>query len=152
MTRFRLYFVLLDIALAIQLFAILRKVLQAFDIKPFGDLGHHGWLSALQAIFALLIPTILIFMRWMRDDFSEALWQKTAGSVLKLLVILLMPAAFALAWHTGENDAAISAISAIGEADAADFQKPYVALIVQWVLVPFAFTFCFQWHRWRASW
>jgi hypothetical protein len=100
----------------------------------------------------LLIPTILIFMRWMRDDFSEALWQKTAGSMLKLLVVLLMPAATILAYLAGENEAAQLATSATREAHAMDFQRAYDALILQWLLIPFAFTLCFQWHRWRASW
>ena len=154
-TRHTLYYRLMDVSFLGLLLVVIDTLLRetsryqlfpaAFD-TPFSIAG----------LTCLIIPALLIFQRWMRDDFSEMLWQRTAGTVLKLLVLLPVPAAIAagLAMAAGQ-DGNVSEVVALDHAlDPLTNAMMYGmvrALVYLWILTPMLFTFAFQWHRWRAS-
>jgi glucan phosphoethanolaminetransferase (alkaline phosphatase superfamily) len=107
-------------------------------------------------LLSLVIPALLIFQRWMRDDFSEMLWQRTAGTVLKLLITLPIPIAVGWAvWIANQDPEALNTL-----AHRIDPSQPVVFALLQgviqsavylWIATPVLFTAVFQWHRWRAS-
>lgn len=107
-------------------------------------------------VATLIIPAFLIFQRWMRDDFSEMLWQRTAGTVLKLLIILPLPVA--IGWgmwiamgNTGLAETTMGVGQKVDPLVSAVLQGVVLSMVYLWVATPILFTFAFQWHRWRAS-
>ncbi len=152
MTRFNrhdLYY----LAFACQLIAIGGAAFKALT----GRTAFNGVLYypfAVVAAFMFLVPPLLIFQRWMRDDFSEMLWQRTAGTVLKALIVLPLPIMIAVAvmLGTGEWRPPVTnnliADSPLLEGVLVGFIRSILSL---WLLTPVLFTFAFQWHRWRAS-
>jgi hypothetical protein len=104
-------------------------------------------------VLSILIPAILIFCRFMRDDFTEQLWQKTAGSVLKCLVILPVPIAFfvSLALVMGAIHIPVGASLTGSDRTVGTINGIVRSMVLLWILTPVLFTFAFQWHRWRAS-
>ena len=105
LTRYALYYRLMDICFIIQIVSIVLEVVErtANGDAPFGPLSTVVMAFQLSAV---LIPIVLIFFRSMRDDFAEELWQKTAGTVLKALTFLPIIAAvvFGLLIGTGTVD------------------------------------------------
>lgn len=153
--RHTLYFRLLDIAFAVQIVAIAdivaTKVLKTANLETV--LSPTAYNAAMLAIFlaGVLLPCLLVFQRWMRDDFSEALWQKTAGTVLKCMIILPLPIMALtvelilagpsfqeLQWQYGKGADTDRAISTIID-----------TMRTIWLLAPVTFVAAFQWHRWR---
>jgi hypothetical protein len=157
--RYTLYYRLIDVCFVCQLLIITAFVYKKWD----GQSGVNGVLDypfEVVKIFGLLIPTLLVFQRWMRDDFSEALWQRTAGTVLKAVVILPIPVMFIVA-------VAIGTRVSVGLDPATDYTTRrsmglpaalegqlygYItSMVTLWIVGTLLFIFAFQWHRWRAS-
>jgi hypothetical protein len=156
--RHSLYYRIIDIAFAgqvLMLGALIVKASTGYVVDMPGTLQIPY--SAF-GLFCILAPPLLIFQRWMRDDFSEMLWQRTAGTVLKLLVILPVPVAigagvtFAFSGDTTEViDRAMRMRNELDPRINAYMQGIVSAAVYLWLTVPVLFTFVFQWHRWRAS-
>ena len=134
------YFRLLDVAFVLQLMMVASEVIEWFgiDVERWGAFFYV--LLAL-GVIGLLIPAALIFLRSWRDEFTEELWQKAAGTTLKALIILPIPVAIAFG---------ILADRPAPEEDTAVLGAIRI-LAYLWTMAPMAFTFAFQWHRWRAS-
>jgi hypothetical protein len=146
--RFRAYFVLMNASFFIQLLHVTRKFVEystGTDI-PLGPI--KGVVVAL-AMFGVFTPAILIFTRFMRDEFAEVLWQRAAGTVLRALILLPIPAIFfiALSGQLG-NYVLRSNVTSLTDASMIGAVRTVATL---WLLTPVLFTFAFQWHRWRAS-
>lgn len=115
--------------------------------------GVLGWPFLVIFIVAVILPTLLIFQRWMRDDFSELLWQRTAGTVLKALVILPFPILITVTVAITLGDPITLAVDGDRgltpqvEGMMVGFVRSVAAL---WLVAPILFVFAFQWHRWRA--
>lgn len=138
--RHRAYFVLLDIAFGLQLFMLSTELLDLVDIdvRSFGALFY---LLVALAVIGLILPVFLIFARRWRDEFAEQLWQRAAGTTVKALVLLPLPATFLVTYQLRQPD--LAGVSA--------WEAGVRVLVYLWLLAPLAFTFALQWHRWRAS-
>jgi hypothetical protein len=161
MTRYSLYYRLMDVSFGAGLIA-----LASFSFRAITGEGIWGYVdlpfrpSDILIPTAVLLPSLLIFQRWMRDDFSEILWQKSAGTVLKLLVILPIPLMFVIAVTIGSR-VMLGLDAATAYTSDSDLGLPPVlegqligfiwSMLTLWLVSPVLFTFAFQWHRWRAS-
>lgn len=145
--RHRLFYRLIDVAFAIQLLVIGTELVGAAGLLEV-EFGRYIWFGAVIAAFGLIIPALLIFLRSMRDEFTEMLWQKTAGTVLKALIILPIPVMIAVGLAT--LDPPGSGMMRV-DADRVAFEGMLNAAVYLWMVTPVVFTFAFQWHRWRSS-
>ena len=121
-------------------------------VSAFHGLLYYPFMTIFT--FALVVTPLLIFQRWMRDDFSEVLWQRSAGTVLKGLIILPLPImiAVAVAFVTGHSSFTLkNSISGLERESAAALLGFGQTMVYLWMLTPVLFVFAFQWHRWRAS-
>ncbi|UVO53966.1 hypothetical protein [Sphingomonas sp. SUN039] len=150
--RHDLYYRLIDISFVVQLFCLAQFFVRIVSGRVFLS-GAAKSVAVTAFVLSILIPAILIFCRFMRDDFSEQLWQKTAGSVLKCLVILPVPIAFfvSLALATGTIHIPPGSLLTDSERTTGAINGIIRSMVVLWLLTPALFTFTFQWHRWRAS-
>lgn len=154
MNRFSLYYRLMDICLIIQIAAL---SLEIGEIVTGAELAVGAFGNVVITFFlcALLLPIFLIFARFMRDDFSEQIWQKTAGTVLKALTVLPPIVAISVGLLIGTGNIDVPATMFTGEglsqAQGGAIFGVVMSLIYIWVYTPMIFTFAFQWHRWRAS-
>lgn len=154
MTRYSLYYRLMDICLGLQLLTL------GIEVGEYA-LGRnlHDWtgpgISIALFLIAIVLPVFLVFARFMRDDFAEMLWQKTAGTVLKALMILPVPVAIAagLMIAGGQIDIPSEVLShdEVNEIDSGAIFGVVISLMYIWIYTPVLFTLAFQWHRWRAS-
>jgi hypothetical protein len=156
MNRHNLYYRLMDIALgAVSLMIAAAVFKQIMGYSAVGGVLRYPF--AVVFVLGTVLPALLIFQRWMRDDFSEMLWQRAAGTVLKALIILPLPAMVivATAFALGNPGPAIE----VTDSSSAGFSTTHNAtltgamrtLVTLWLFTPAIFTLSFQWHRWRAS-
>lgn len=151
--RYQLYFRLMDAAMLCQSLVIAAALFKQVTGRSAVD-GVLGWPFFVVFLIALLLPTLLIFQRWMRDDFSELLWQRTAGTVLKALVILPMPILIAVMVAIALGDPIPLAVDGDSgltpqvEGMMVGFVRSVATL---WLVTPVLFVFGFKWHSWRAS-
>jgi hypothetical protein len=143
--RYRLYFLLMDLATLMVGVSIGQAILQPqsltatpVDPSPL-DLGI--------AAVIILLPTSLIFASRMRDEFAEILWQKAAASTIKGLVIVPFIALFVAGIVAGFREA--------GGAPATPMPLDVVSGATlfgwAWMLMLSLFVLTFQWHRWRGT-
>ena len=150
--RYQLFFRLMDAAMLCQLIVIAAALFKQVTGRSAVD-GVLGWPFLVIFIVAVILPTLLIFQRWMRDDFSELLWQRTAGTVLKALVILPFPILITVTVAITLGDPITLAVDGDRgltpqvEGMMVGFVRSVAAL---WLVAPILFVFAFQWHRWRA--
>lgn len=150
--RFALYYRLIDASFACHLILLAAAFFKAITGTSAVD-GVLRYPFAAVFLFAIIVPPVLIFQRWMRDDFSEMLWQKTAGTVLKALVLLPFPVMIAviMAFVSGNATANPTNSSNLSAEAGAALSGFSFTMIVVWFVGPLLFTLAFQWHRWRAS-
>jgi hypothetical protein len=153
MDRYAAYFRLLDAAIVCQLLMIGAAVFKAATgTSMVGGVLRYPFVVV--AMIAVILPLLLIFQRWMRDDFSQMLWQRTAGTVMKALALMPIPAILLVAYAavtmgvgTDVGDDAFG-----GDPAVTNFIDGAVrSLLLLWLMLPLSFTFAFQWHRWRAG-
>jgi hypothetical protein len=153
--RHTLYYRLMD-------FSLIGVLLMLADEVVMAAIGRELVPTVLLPVYAIivissfLIPALLIFQRWMRDDFSEMLWQRTAGTVLKLLILLPVP--IILGWSVWilqvDHDFAKELTAPRADRDPAlwaAIRGIIYSFTSLWLATPILFTLTFQWHRWRAS-
>ncbi len=155
LTRHELYYRLIDVAFVCQIGLIAARIYKWTT----GQSGVEGILYypfGVVAFVGFVLPPLLIFQRWMRDDFSEMLWQRTAGTVLKALVIVPIPLMFivvvsvALGFDPGESYP-VPEMADLPPVLAATMLGFIRSMATLWATASFLFVFAFQWHRWRAS-
>ncbi len=154
--RYTLYYRLIDASFVCQLLMVAAALFKAIaGVSAVRGILYYPF--AVVAVIALLLPPILIFQRWMRDDFSEQLWQRTAGTVLKALILLPLPLMVAIssvvlaqAEIAGQNFGRANALNleTLIQGQVTGF---IYAMLALWFITPLVFVFAFQWHRWRAS-
>ncbi len=154
MTRYSLYYRLIDFCFGVQLFTIAVEIAEVvLDREIDYWLGHV--LPITLYTVAIILPVFLVFARFMRDDFAETLWQKTAGTVLKALMVLPLPLAIAagvmIAGGHIDVPNEIFSDDNVNETDSGAIFGVVLSLIYIWIYTPVLFTLAFQWHRWRAS-
>lgn len=154
MTRYSLYYRLMDICLALQVVTLgveLTETAFDYDLVDFAGSG----IPITLFLMAIIVPVFLVFARFMRDDFAEMLWQKTAGTVLKALMILPVPVAIAagvmIAGGQIDIPTEIFTHDEVTDTDSGAIFGVVLSLIYIWIYTPVLFTLAFQWHRWRAS-
>ena len=153
MDRYSAYFRLLDVAIACQLLMIATASFKAITGTSIVS-GVLRYPFAAIVMIAIFVPLLLIFQRWMRDDFSEMLWQRTAGTVMKALALMPIPAILLVAYAAVSMgvDPRMDKDAFGGDLAVQGFINGSVrSLLLLWVMLPLSFTFAFQWHRWRAS-
>lgn len=139
-TRFRIFYGLLDLAAVVTLISLGRMLIDPgsmFDDRP------NDILFQIVGVLAVVLPAILIFVRSIRDEFAEQLWQAAAGATLRGLI--WVPFVLFFLWGVAEGfngapesdpDALISGTEMLG-----------LMLMLQLTL----FVLSLQWHRWRAT-
>jgi hypothetical protein len=150
--RYMLYYRLINARFVIQLLWLVDSVVKILT----GQNYVTGWICSIAVpacVLWIFIPAVLAFCRFMRDDFSEQLWQQAAGSVLKCLIILPVPLAFFISLGVSMGGFSIPGGSAItGNAQTNGVINGIIrSAVLIWLFTPVLFTFAFQWHRWRAS-
>ena len=137
--RFRLFYWLLDAATAVTLISVGRMLVNPASIL---SEAPDPLLFKILGVFAVLLPAVMIFVRSIRDEFAEQLWQAAAGATLRGLIWI--PLALFFVWGLIEGfsgapntdpDTVISGTQMLG-----------LILILQLTL----FVLSLQWHRWRA--
>jgi hypothetical protein len=140
-TRFRLFYLLLDAASVMTLLSLGRMLADPASIfREDTDMIVWRVLGAL----ALLLPAILIFVRTIRDEFAEQLWQAAAGTTMRGLIWI----PFAMFFLWGLIEGIMGSPSADPNAIISGTQMLAMILTGQLTL----FVLSLQWHRWRASW
>jgi hypothetical protein len=158
-SRYELYYRLIDISFICHL-----CMMAAFIYKQItGTSAVDGLLYyPFTTVFLVgaFLPPLIVFQRWMRDDFSEMLWQRTAGTVLKALVVLPIPLMLVIPFAmviqatlgTAPASAATTANSlglpAMLEGQMVGYMR---SMLLLWVTASLLFITAFQWHRWRAG-
>jgi hypothetical protein len=139
-TRFRLFYWLLDAATFVTLISLARMVTDPgsmFSDRP------NALIFQIIGVLAVLVPAILIFVRAIRDEFAEQLWQAAAGATLRGLIWI--PPALFFMWGL------IEGFSGAPEADPDAVISGTQMLGLMLVLQLTVFVLSLQWHRWRAT-
>ena len=164
-SRANLYYRLMDICLVLTLLMIINDAVEMFlaiSTQSWdGSDGHLSTALTLLGLLSFILTVVIIFARSMRDEFAEMLWQKSAGTMLRAMVILPFPAMILVAVF---QSALPEFPPIMGRATAEELAKAgytpegfsqFVGVIstisVFWWLNTTLFVFIFQWHRWRAS-
>ncbi len=156
--RYRLYYILMNVSLAAIISGIGSELLYNIGIEHHLD-GPIGALAFfLVGLFSVLLPIFLIVARFMRDQYAEEIWKKTAKHFM--YVIALIPLFIQIqGWIL---------FGWIKRLDNSTYQYFYhhpIFLPIQWILSTDSFelfmrvwvySICFfvilfQWHRWRDS-
>lgn len=138
--RFRLFFWLLDAATLVTLFSVGRYLYSPHLIF---DGRSSNVVAQILGVLAVLLPAILIFARFIRDEFAEQLWQAAAGATLRGLIWV----PFALLFFWGVVDGFSGAPQSNPSAEIDGTQMLALMLMLQLTL----FVLSLQWHRWRAT-
>lgn len=150
--RYAFYYRMMDVNFACYLIMIAVAVFKRVSGTSAVD-GLLRYPFSAVVLIVIIVPPLLIFQRWMRDDFSEMLWQRTAGTVLKALVVLPVPVMVTVIVAFASGNATANPKNSLDlpvEAGAALGGFGFT-MIMLWLIGPALFTFAFQWHRWRAS-
>jgi hypothetical protein len=159
-TRFRRYNPLIDLAfwLFILGFASI-SALRYVSGLPSGFVQPAKFAINILGYVTWLLTVFLICARFMRDEYAEGLWQKSAAMFTYVLVLL--PAILVVAsWLYQSYDAALTAPPTAAERAAiAAYPRP---IIWQWsgamylllylaAYMPFLFVALYKWNRWRDN-
>ncbi|RNJ62953.1 MAG: hypothetical protein EDM03_00440 [Porphyrobacter sp. IPPAS B-1204] len=112
-------------------------------------------------ILNFILSMTIILATSLRDEFAEALWQKTAGTMLRAMAILppfamiVMMILWPLAPELPSPFDSYLAEDALAEEglkleDVTRFLGTIETVGKYWSLTMSVFVFVFQWHRWRA--
>jgi hypothetical protein len=138
-TRFRLFYVLLDAATLVTLISLGRMVADPssmFEDRP------NALIFQVAGVLAVLLPAILIFVRAIRDEFAEQLWQAAAGATLRGLIWI--PFALLFLWGIVEG------LSGAPDSDLDMVISGTQMLALMLMLQLTLFVLSLQWHRWRT--
>lgn len=139
-TRFRLFYWLLDAATAATLFSVARYL---YDPALIFASRSENALGSIIGLLAVLLPAILIFVRSIRDEFAEQLWQAAAGATLRGLIWI--PFLLFFLWGVAEG------LSGSPASDPNTVINGTQMLGLMLMLQLTLFILALQWHRWRAT-
>ena len=149
--RFKLYFGLMNLALAgiILLFSIpLLGAIFDFDLNNLPK-QVNAWIGLTFGIVVTIIPFILMVGRFMRDEYAELLWRRTA-LVMAYASALVPPTYYIVAWTN---------FFVTGQPEEPPFWLQWASEETKWGLVIFygwhaymiAFVVIFQFLRFKDS-
>lgn len=161
-----LYYRLVDLC------AILTSVTLAVNAYDYYiAISDQSWERTLGSRFSALISSmglssfvltmVVILASSLRDEFAEALWQKTSGTFLRAMVIL-PPVAMILIGFSWSNtpevpsmlDLDLSSAELAKEGLTVEDVNRFIGVIftigAYWWMSTTFFVFIYQWHRWRA--
>ncbi len=146
--RYRLYFRLMDVTLVLSIIGFSEFLLDnVFGIILIPkDSPAYRPVSIIMVSANFFLPMFLIAARFMRDEFAEILWQRTATTLMYLLVLapgIILVWSFVMRM-AGGNDY-ISLFGYLYRQNALD------AIVAGWIAVMLLFVAIFQLYRWRAT-
>lgn len=139
-TRYRLFYWLLDAATVVTLVSFAR-----YAVNPallLADEGESGWMLAI-GILSVVLTAVLIFVRTIRDEYAEQLWQAAAGTTMRGLI--WVPLVLFFVWGFVEG------VSGSPNQDPDDVISGTQMLSLMLSLQLTIFLLSLQWHRWRAT-
>lgn len=165
-TNPNLYYRLVDLC------AILTSVVLAIHACDYYiAISDQSWERTIGSRFSQLISSmgfssfiltmVVILASRLRDEFAEAIWQKTAGTFLRAMVIL-PPVAMILitfSWSIAPEvpsllDLDLSSAELAKEGLTVEDVNRFIGVIftigAYWWMSTTFFVFIYQWHRWRA--
>jgi small-conductance mechanosensitive channel len=152
--RYRAYFWLMNASSAAILYSFIELALArltGFDPEDHVPQLVIGIFYGLAAIFMFFVPMFLICARFMRDEYAEQLWRRTAV-VLAYATAAIPLVCFILAWGwyfaTGHTDAKQVHWTLRWLADDIKWGD---ALMIVWLGYMMVFVMLFQILRWRDS-
>jgi hypothetical protein len=147
--RYRLYFWLMDICLILSVLGLTEFILDygLGIILIATDSPIYPIISLFFISANFIVPLFLVVARFMRDEFAELLWKKTATTLLYGFVVVpgfVLTTTYVASLFGSRIHVAI--LQALQEYTAIQ------AIVVGWMAVMLAFVGLFQFYRWRASW
>lgn len=147
--RTRLYFRFMDLCLFFALLVIVSTILDfgmGIDMMPTGT--WYGAILAIPSIICMtILPTFLIWARFMRDEYAEMLWQRTmviVGYAAATLPMVILLGAWFTYWAIDrQNRGALSFLK--------EEVLVYSFLGVSWSVFMLVFVCTFQFLRWKDS-
>lgn len=151
--RYRLYFWLMDVCL---LFAAVGL----FDwfVDPYDPGNWPVWYLALAIVtmfFNGIVPLFLVLARFMRDDYSEALWRRSLvilayGAAVGPVVLTL--AGWGIYFFLRTIDLTVPSLYlSIYDALFVNKLDPFIVMARVWLSFMLLFVGVFQFLRWRDS-
>ena len=157
-----LYFRLIDIAFIVHTINLLSVIATKMGAMNLGKDGYiyYSYVSWVAGMLSLFLIIFLVLARFMRDEYTEQIWQRSAGSFVRALTVLpllfyILSYVFLpqITEYLGGN-----AIPQSGAPQNTGQTAQYsFFLMAAWVslffatYVPYLFICLFQWHRWKAS-
>jgi hypothetical protein len=154
--RFRAYFWLLNLSLVFALIGVAEVVTALFiEQRGFGLEGTANSVAALiVGLLSWCVPFFLMLARFMRDDYTEALWKRTVVALAYAVAVAPM-AFFVFAWGCElglpKDGATYAAWRRIYEPFTAPGQRGDVIVSTVWQIYTWLFVFIFQFMRWQDS-
>ncbi len=144
--RARLYFALMNLATFVTLLLFPLEI-AFFGVDAEQAMGPLYTIYVAVVLAAILLPMVLMFAGFLRDDFAESCWRQSAVTTVKWLTLLPILGSFGLGVRDGYMEAhqGTTQPHLLHDASAAD------ALSLLWALILLLFVLSFQWHRWKAS-
>lgn len=140
--RYKAYFLLVDLLTAVAVINLIQTVAGPLAEGPgFRPDVWHGIVGAI----TLILPAFLMLARFMRDEFAELCWQKSAATTIKWLFVGPVVLLFALAAARLAGTEMDFVVRLIREGGAAGAITAFLNLLVT------VFAFSFQFHRWRGG-
>jgi hypothetical protein len=140
MDRYRLYFLLMDVATFFVVASLVQFVVDPPKLQP--GVEENIWHSII-GWPALLLPPFLILARFMRDEFAQACWQRAAAVTVAGLVVLPLVAIFG--WSAVQAMLGLQRGALFGAISGA-----FMFMIV-WSSLITLFVLAFQFFRWRGA-
>lgn len=148
--RARIYFRLMDVVFILAVLGFSEFLLDKVGGIILMETSHpaHGYVSAFFIIMNFFLPMFLILARFMRDEYAEQVWRRTAVS-LSYVVTLLPIAIFAGAWidflttTTGQPRPLFALLE--------NPIEPFKVVQVCWMAFMLLFVGVFQFLRWRDN-
>lgn len=161
-----LYYRLVDLCTILTLVIL---AINAYDY--YISISDQSWENTLDSRYSALISSIgfssfiltmvVILASSLRDEFAEALWQKTAGTFLRAMVIFppIAMILIAASWWIIPTDPLMldldfSSAELAKEGLTVEDVNRFIGVISTigafWWMSTTFFVFIYQWHRWRA--
>ncbi|NNC52499.1 MAG: hypothetical protein HKO08_05610 [Erythrobacter sp.] len=156
--RYRIYYRLMDLALAINLLGICAVVVgtaSGLEVEDIPPVIYYLPPILIWPITYVVVP-LLIVLSSMRDEYAELLWKRTIAQLM-IITAVLPPLIYAVIWF-------ISIV--IIQGDVANWngyrpdwlldpllaEKWRLGVILEfWQAFTLGFVILFQWNRWRDS-
>lgn len=158
--RYRLYYFLMNVALAGVVFGLIDSfIVSNLNISTAPSHPTLDFAYKSLGIIIILLPVFLILAKFMRDDYANQIWSKTATSFLYFFtafpLLFILPNAIvwiASAIFSSDVSANVADLVYNRSPFAAFYDKDaYTVVANSWLICVSFFVILFQWHRWRDA-